>query len=365
LKKVISLPSQKSLLFSVVFDMNYRIFLFPFCLAVVLTVSAQSSPDSVFASGTLDRKAYLPRVQGTVRAKYEYSLSHSEHRFQVRNARVGISGKVHPMVEYKAEIDLSDEGEIQMLDAYCNFLPFAGLNIAIGQMKIPFSTDNLRSPHQLYFANRSFVGKQMSSGLRDVGITVAYGRSQRLPFKFSAGIYNGSGIYNQRTWKTHLNYAVRAEFLPFSWLNISLNVAGVRPETLQMTLYDAGVYTEFHNIHIEAEYAHKAYQNRTFAPTNAFVGFAEYAVPLKKGIFQRLSLLARYDVMTANSRGIRDEWSNYLINDRHTERITCGATLRMSGEWYTTELRVNYENYLTHNNTGNDDKIVVELMVRF
>ncbi len=38
--------------------------------------------------------------------------------FEVRNARFSVSGNVHPLVAYKAEIDLSDEGSIKMLDAY-------------------------------------------------------------------------------------------------------------------------------------------------------------------------------------------------------------------------------------------------------
>ena len=38
-------------------------------------------------------------------------------RFEVRNARVSVTGNVLPIVAYKAEIDLSDEGSIKMLDA--------------------------------------------------------------------------------------------------------------------------------------------------------------------------------------------------------------------------------------------------------
>lgn len=34
-------------------------------------------------------------------------------RFEVRNARLSVEGKVVPSVMYKAEIDLSDEGAIR------------------------------------------------------------------------------------------------------------------------------------------------------------------------------------------------------------------------------------------------------------
>ena len=53
---------------------------------------------------------YLPAIHGTVRAKYEYQTVTNESRFQVRNARFSLTGNVLPIVAYKAEIDLSDQG---------------------------------------------------------------------------------------------------------------------------------------------------------------------------------------------------------------------------------------------------------------
>jgi hypothetical protein len=67
---------------------------------------------------TMEFKDYLPEIHGTIRGKYEYQTETSESRFEVRNARFSVSGNVHPIVAYKAEIDLSDEGSIKMLDAY-------------------------------------------------------------------------------------------------------------------------------------------------------------------------------------------------------------------------------------------------------
>ena len=67
---------------------------------------------------TMEFKDYLPDIHGTIRGKYEYQTETSESRFEVRNARFSVSGNVHPLVAYKAEIDLSDEGSIKMLDAY-------------------------------------------------------------------------------------------------------------------------------------------------------------------------------------------------------------------------------------------------------
>ena len=53
-----------------------------------------------------------PVINGTVRGKYEFQPEDKAGRFQVRNARVSISGDLSRIVSYKAEIDLSDEGQI-------------------------------------------------------------------------------------------------------------------------------------------------------------------------------------------------------------------------------------------------------------
>lgn len=95
---------------------------------------------------TMEFKDYLPEIHGTIRGKYEYQTETSESRFEVRNARFSVSGNVHPIVAYKAEIDLSDEGSIKMLDAYARVFPVKDLNFTIGQMRVPFTIDAHRSP---------------------------------------------------------------------------------------------------------------------------------------------------------------------------------------------------------------------------
>ena len=78
---------------------------------------------------------YLPAIHGTVRAKYEYQTVTNESRFQVRNARFSLTGNVLPIVAYKAEIDLSDQGTIRMLDVFpLQLMPIALLINSILQI---------------------------------------------------------------------------------------------------------------------------------------------------------------------------------------------------------------------------------------
>ena len=83
-------------------------------------VKAQSEKS---ADEQVDR---TPKIGGTIRSKYEYQTEEGEGRFEVRTARINVTGKVTPEVSYKAEIDLCDEGKIKMLDAYTRLKPVGG-----------------------------------------------------------------------------------------------------------------------------------------------------------------------------------------------------------------------------------------------
>ena len=142
-------------------------------------------------------RALIPEFDGTVRAKYEYQPQMKASRFQVRNARFSINGKVHPIAGYKLEIDLSDQGRIRMLDAYARLTPIEGGSFTIGQMRVPFTIDAHRSPHLQYFANRSFIAKQVGD-VRDVGFTLEY-KFKDFPLILQGGIFNG---FDDITYKT-------------------------------------------------------------------------------------------------------------------------------------------------------------------
>ena len=177
----------------------------------------------------METKDYLPEVHGTIRAKYEYQTTMGAGRFEVRNARVSVTGNVLPSVAYKAEIDLSDEGQIKMLDAYARLFPTKGLTVTAGQMRVPFTIDAHRSPHQQYFPNRSFIAKQVGN-VRDVGFTVGYTLPTGVPITVEGGLFNGSGLTNQKEWHKEVNYSAKAQFLFTKGLNLTLSVQSIQPK---------------------------------------------------------------------------------------------------------------------------------------
>src|SRR5574344_2070577 len=96
---------------------------------------------------------YMPQFHGLLNARYEYeprggekgeSASSSSKpetegisRFEIRHARVDMTGRVSPIFDYRIQVDFSDEGSIKPIDAYVHFTPFKGFELTAGQMRIP------------------------------------------------------------------------------------------------------------------------------------------------------------------------------------------------------------------------------------
>lgn len=313
-----------------------------------------------------------PKIGGTIRSKYEYQTEEGEGRFEVRNARINITGKVTPIVSYKAEIDLCDEGAIKMLDAYTRLKPSKDWQFTIGQMRVPFTIDAHRSPHQQYFANRSFIAKQVGN-VRDVGAAVGYNVNVGFPIILEAGLFNGSGLTNQKDyWTKGTNYSAKAQFLLPCGLNVVGSIQKVKPSDVTVTMYDGGLTFHHKQLLIEAEYLYKQYSKDAFEGVHAFDGFINYDFLLKKGPLQKISALARYDFMSNHSDGKRYENSNgesvLKVNDYKRSRITSGITLSFAKP-FISDVRINFEKYFYAKNSiakpSEKDKIVIEFMTKF
>ncbi len=322
-----------------------------------------------------DKVDRTPEVHGTIRGKYEYQPEEGQGRFQVRNARVSLDGDLNKVVSYKVEIDLSDEGKIKMLDTYTRIKPLRGLDFTIGQMRAPFTIDAHRSPHLQYFANRSFIAKQVGN-VRDVGATIGYSFNVGFPIILQAGMFNGSGLTNQKDfWTNNVNFSAKAQLFFPRGFNLTLSTQKIRPDNVSVMMYDAGAYYHAHGWHAEVEYLYKHYGHGAFKPVHALDVFISYDIPLRKCFFTKISPLIRYDYMSDHSDGLRynaeggeDVEGSLVINDYQRSRITGGVTLSLDLP-FVSDIRLNYEKYFYRDGAiakpSEKDKIVVEFMTRF
>lgn len=319
---------------------------------------------------------YVPEIHGTIRGKYEYQTDKGEGRFEVRNARISLTGRVAAAVSYKAEIDLSDEGEIKMLDAYTRIRPADRLDITVGQMRVPFTIDAHRSPDRQYFANRSFIAKQVGN-VRDVGATLGYTLRPGFPIVVEAGLFNGSGLTGQKDyWTKSVNFSAKTQLMFPRGFNLTMSVQKIRPSDVEIMMYDAGAYWHACGWHVEAEYLYKHYENGAYDAVHAFDGFVNYDIPLRGGrcMIKKISPLARFDYMSDHSDGLAfvngdgAAVPRLATTDSRRSRITGGLTLSLALP-FVADIRLNYEKYFYREGAvvkpSEHDKVVLEVMTRF
>lgn len=323
---------------------------------------------SASATAQEGKKPYLPQIHGTIRAKYEYEPQIDKGRFEIRNARLSIEGKIIPIVRYKAEVDLSDEGSIKILDAYVRLQPKGRLKFTFGQMRVPFSIDAHRSPHLQYFANRSFIAKQVGN-VRDVGAAASWTFGSGVPVTLEGGIFNGSGLTNQKHfWTSNYNFSFKSQICLWRRFNIVLSCQKAGAADVNTYMYDGGVYWDNSRWHVEAEYLRKHYARNSFRPVNALDAFAAYRLPLK-GRKTALSFLGRYDYMSDHSNGKKDESGLLRTDDPERHRLTGGLTLSLGKGALQADIRLNYEQYFYNKGVepsiSERNKIVLEFVAHF
>lgn len=355
------------------------------CLAIA-SGSAQETEKNVderltkleeFQQGLATKQKYMPQIHGILRGKYEYEPDLNASRFEVRNARLSAEGNLPLRSSYKLEIDLCDEGTIKMKDAWVRVNPWKTLRATIGQQRMPFSIDAHRNPSAQYFANRSFIAKQVGD-MRDVGAAVGYdfvNSNNRKFLSIDAGIYNGSNLDNQKTaWFSAPAYSARIQYFPINGLALipSVQHQQIADRKASYTSMDFGAYYESSAFHIEAEYLRKFYDNNAFDDCNAFDAMAIYRMPVKKGFLNGISYLLRYDYMDNHSdgkKGLDEETGRLVQSDAQRHRMTAGLTFHVSNKYFPTDIRLNYEKYwYPHGGTPKEseqDKLVAELMIRF
>lgn len=311
---------------------------------IALDVSYSIKLDSNFA------------VVGTVRTKYEYNLDSNISAFVVRNARYQVSGLINQNFDYKAEIDLSDEGRIRMLDAFVNFKPIKDMDITLGQMKVPFSTDNfLRSAHNIAFANRSFISKRVSADLRDLGGMITYNLKKYAPFKFYLGAYNGYGI-NRPTRNELKNVAFRIESEPIKDIELSACYYDGHLSEVDVKMYNFGLDWKYNGFVLDGEFALRKSENDSlkFDTYSYFVYLLKH-IPIDNFIFTYITPGIRFDSYD----------KDFIISREITSRLTAGVTLTLT-KIYESHIRLDYENYFYSGLTDQMvDKFTIEFMARF
>ena len=315
-------------------------------------------------------KDYLPTVGGVMRTRFEIETQSGFNRFAVNNARVWLRGNIIPRLSYFICTDLCNQGQFQFLDAYGRFDIGRGFAVQAGQFRIPFGVDPFRGPGSYIFADRSFIGRDIDN-IRAVGAQASYTLQASVPAAFTIGIFSPNAITNHNRWNKSFNAAFKAE-IPVGPVKFTGGIQTIKPDEIRANMADACIFFSMGRWSAEAEWMFKHYLNpgvndaeqKTFRDVNAWNIWADYSIPLKKTIFDRLSFQGRFDANTAHT-----STANYDIDFPARKRITLGATLGYSKKPLKCEIQLNYEKFFYEKGAeipmGRNDKVVAELIISF
>ncbi len=304
-----------------------------------------------------NRSEYIPDIDGVLKTKVEYDLNRSLIRFEVRNARFGVRGKINDVMSYKAEIDLSDEGKMKMLDAYVRFSPIKNLDFYLGQRKIPFSTDYMRNPAENIFANRSFLSKYINDGMRDIGFYADYKFNTSLPLGILIGSVNGTGNNNPQ-WISRPNFVGRLIAGPEKGFRVVMNsYLGEAEGKEKLAMFGGELRYSNNSFLIESEYIRRNWTD-TLSVRQHDDGLyihSYYNFNSDKTIIHLITPTLRWDFIG----------NSIFRNEIDVNRITLGLNIGFEPRQFYSEIRFNYENYLSGNLPVHTDKITLEFIARF
>jgi hypothetical protein len=330
----------------------------PKALIIILIITSASFING-FAQTTDQavQSIHLPKIDGSLKTKFEYDLESQKMRFEVRNARFGAKGNLNQYFGYRVEVDLSDEGKIKMLDAYVKVTPIEKLDIYLGQRKVPFGSDYLRSPVEGLFANRSFVAKYVNDGLRDIGLVVNYQFKFHIPFDVWVAAMNGTGNNNPQ-WIDKPNYAARLIIEPLKNFRCVGNYyQGSTILEKDMTMYGGEMRYQTNKLLIETEFLKRHYTDTSSLAHDQFGFYVHSYYNFFTGaeMIQMISPTLRWDFM-----GKTEHTSELTAN-----RITTGVNFGFEPKQFKAEIRLNYEKYLKKSLPAHFDKFTIEFIAKF
>jgi len=329
-------------------------------MACFKKIAATALFTAVALAGAAEEKAfsYVPEIHGALRARWEMNTGSAEQRFQVRNARLTIGGKIHPSISYFLQTDLCDQGVMKILDAYGRFDIVKGLYVQAGQFRMPFGVETFRAPANYIFANRSFLGKQVMN-YRAVGAKVGYA-IPRTPLTLEFGAFNPYAIGDHTKWSKTVAYAGKATLKLPEGFSFSAGYGSIKPGTLRANVVDGALSWENSNLLISAEYLLKNYCGGGYKSTHAYVGYVDWHKSVSCGAFNRWSIQGRFDGMTKHIN-----MTKLTVEDKRN-RVTLGSTLTFAYKAVHADVRVNYEKYLGYKEDGHSpDRVVAEMVIRF
>lgn len=305
------------------------------------------------------------KFDGVIKTKAEMVVDDGSVRFNVRNSRLGARGDVGEYLSYRIQVELSNEGVFSPLDLYGTINASPGVSVLFGQQHVPFENNYIVTPAEMMFANRAFVGKYFTPGTRDIGAAIRYKRNfGEIPLETQAGIFNGGKI-NSPQWSSNPSFAVRLIAGDMDGFRASAKIYKYTGADRKLFFTGIDVHYADKRLRIEAE----AMNRESDSAPALFGTYVQCARsfdfnPLR--MFKLLTPAVRWDAMGYN----------VTKTGLSANRITAGLNFSLAFLPYESTLRFDYERYFLRRGVVfpdfdnrdahvTDDKLTVELVIKF
>ncbi|HEX2869100.1 MAG TPA: porin [Ignavibacteriales bacterium] len=315
------------------------------------------------------------KVNGYIKNWFEANTSTGDKDFLVRMARLGVKGNINMYAGYKVMVDFTRLGKLQtstttiegknvvssasasfsdyLLDAEAFINPVKSLSLSLGQFKVPFSSDNLKSGADIDFINRPLT-TNTAPALRDIGFMVSYVPAVEIPMEIKGGVFNGAG-QNKPENDKNLNYSLRGVVHPVKNLGLSANYYTGKSAGANTNMFNLGADFSFEKVYVSGEYGQKI--NKLSAKdvtSNALFVYSLYDFDFQKSMISHLIPALRYEHYKPDNSTSKDE----------VNKITAGLSFEFAKLTYA-QFRVNYEILKYENGSANLQKLILELQIRY
>lgn len=148
--------------------------------------------------------------------------------FQVRRARVDLSGQLADVITFRLGLELGRAGHADLRDAYVNLVASEGLQLRLGQMLVPFSTEGRTSSNFMKLPERPILVASLADS-RELGLMV-HGRLLGGTLTYAAAIFNGNGQNRVSDDDDGKDVALRLEVAPQEGLLLAASYRYTPPD---------------------------------------------------------------------------------------------------------------------------------------
>lgn len=310
-------------------------------------------------------------VFGFLQTQYDYNMyDKPESNFGFNRARIGAMGNIPYDFSYYVLLETSpfkkDGPKAYLLDAFITYNRFSFATAAVGSFKVPFGLELSTPCNALHTINRSKVVNELTSPDRDMGIMLLGGSDTTL-FRYSVALTNGSGLLIKDP-DTYKDVIGRVVFKPLKWLNVGASFKTGKSKNTDVTLGDntyqrIGGELELNiaKFLVQSEFI-VGEDNGTYTVGGGCGGDPQVVQgSVKRG---GMFVMALYNTPWNLQPVVKYEnYNSDMDKDNNLEQITTFGVNYFFNDW--TRLQVNYEYAAEQAKEVKNDRLMVQLQVKF